>query len=289
MSDGDLTPNPDRGTISALYVYPIKSCRGVSTPEVVLEPGGPQGDRRYMIVDEEGQFVTQRSQSSLARVDCLLLEGNRLEVSSEGRNALVLEPPSADAPLVPSRIWRDDVLVREVPEGSAWFSELLGSRVRLVHLESSQLRQVNPERAQPGDLVGLADGYPLLWANQASLDDLNERLEAPLPMNRFRPNVVTSGLPAYREDTASEVLMGHVRMRVPKLCDRCVVTTTDQLTGQRGKEPLATLARYRRWDQAVWFAANLVPDQAQAQGGIKLRVGATVTVLQSRRHPRESN
>jgi uncharacterized protein YcbX len=119
---------------------------------------------------------------------------------------------------------------------------------------------VNPERARPGDVVSFADGYPFLVISEASLSDLNSRLETPLVMERFRPNIVVSGVPAYAEDTFRHVRFGEVGFRAVKRCDRCSVTTIDPETGARGKEPLRTLATYRREDGKVWFGMNLIHD-----------------------------
>jgi uncharacterized protein YcbX len=149
-----------------------------------------------------------------------------------------------------------------------WLTEALDRKVRLVWLDDPTRRAVNPVYGRPEDRVSFADGYPVLLANAASLADLNDRiaesgsLEGPLPMTRFRPNVVISGAPAWVEDawTGGRVRIGAVTFRVPKPCDRCVVTTTDQETGERGREPLRTLARFRNVDQGLLFATNLIPD-----------------------------
>jgi uncharacterized protein YcbX len=238
-----------------------------------------------MLVDEGGTFVTRRSEPRLAHVS----------LSERGRSFTVFAPDVAplDLPIDPelspkslgetvrSVVWRDTVEAREHSEGSAWFSSFLGKAVRLVYLPEPALRQVDPEHSQPGDQVSLADGYPLLLANEASLDDLNGRLDTPIPMARFRPNVSVAGVSAYAEDTWKRLRLGEVLFDAPKLCDRCVVTTIEEGSARGSKEPLKTLASYRRWAGAVWFATNLVP-----RGEGVLRVGDALEVLEEREHPR---
>jgi len=271
--------------IESVSIYPIKSCGGVRLQEGEIVSGGLRGDRRFMLVTASGEFVTARSHPRLLQID-VALDGGTLRVAADGQPDLQLraEPDESEwAEPVRSTVWRDTLVAREIPEGSAWFSQTLAEPLRLVYQPDSELRQVNLQRARAGDRVSLADGYPLLLTTMASLDDLNSRLEEPVPMSRFRPNVVISGVPAFAEDTWAELVLGEVPFRAPKLCDRCVMTTVNAKTGEASKEPLRTLAKYRRWQRAVWFGANLVPD---ALGSI--RVGDEVRVNESRPHPRDT-
>jgi uncharacterized protein YcbX len=158
-------------------------------------------------------------------------------------------------------IWKDQcVAVAAGAEADAWFTALLGTPCRLVTMPSSTVRQVDLGYAEPGDPVGFADGFPFLLISQGSLDELNRRLEHPVPMDRFRPNIVVDGCEPHAEDGWSRVTIGEISFRVVKPCARCVITTTDQQTGERGREPLRTLATYRRVGNKVLFGQNLIHD-----------------------------
>ncbi len=270
------------GRVTHLFIHPIKSCRAMAVSDLSLVPGGPAGDRRFMVVSPEGHMLSQRTHPQLARVTCHW-DGLRVTATASDLPPVVLTPPPAEAESMWCQIWRDRVRAPISESGSAWFEELLGEAVRLVYIPENGLRTVNPERARPGDQVGFADGYPLLWTNQASLDELRTHATEPVGMERFRPNVVSAELPAFAEDTARSIVIGELRFEVPKLCDRCVVTTTDQTSGERMREPLRALARFRRWDGAVWFGANLI-----ARGTGRIRVGDPVRVLEVGPHPREA-
>lgn len=259
--------------VSGLYVYPIKACGGIALSEVELVERGFAHDRRYMLVDRAGTFVTQRDVAKLALVRTQLA-GDQLHVDAPGQAQLRLPLTAMDGELVKVRVWGDWGNALCEARGSQWFSELLSDAVRLVYMPESERRSVNPARARPGDIVSFADGYPLLLISEASLDDLNRRLPAPIGMQRFRPNIVISGAAPYAEDDFSELAIGGLSFRAVKRCDRCVVTTIDPETVERGPEPLKTLAGYRRWDGAVWFGMNLIHD-----GRGKLRLGDPLQAL----------
>jgi uncharacterized protein len=254
-------------TVTGLFVYPIKACGAVALNTVTLHAHGLEGDRRYMLVDADGGFLSQRTHPDLARVRCSLGE-EAIGAAVPDRPPLHLPRRFTGSQRLQVTIWRDVVQACVHAEGSAWFSALVSQAVALVYLPDEDLRPVNPERARPEDRVAFADGYPLLLTSESSLAELNRHTSEPVPMERFRPNIVVAGWPAYAEDTLSELHIGEVPLVMPKLCDRCVVTTTDQLTGQRSAEPLRALAKTRRWDQKVWFGANLIP-----RGTGTLRVG----------------
>ncbi|HEY3665132.1 MAG TPA: MOSC N-terminal beta barrel domain-containing protein [Polyangiaceae bacterium] len=258
--------------VSALYVYPIKSCRGIRVDEWAIEARGFFADRRWMIVDAEGNFVTQREVARLSLVEASL-DSESLCVMAPGLSRLIL-PQKHHAERKPVRVWQDQVQACAHPEGSAWFSEFLGAPHELVYMTDAEHRHVNPERARPGDIVSFADAYPFLLISEASLADLNARLERPMTMERFRPNIVITGTEPFAEDGYREVWLGAISFRGVKRCERCVVTTIDPLTAECGKEPLRTLAKYRLEDQKVWFGMNLIHD-----GTGVLRVGDPVTRL----------
>jgi hypothetical protein len=261
--------------VSALYRYPIKSCRGTPLAEAALDPRGIVGDRRLMLVDAEGEFLTQRE---LPRMSLIApsLDGDLLTVRAPGADELRVRC-TGGGPRVEVMIWGDlCAAVDQGQEASDWFRGFLGVPCRLVGMADEHVRPTG-RRLRPGDQVSFADSYPLLLISEASLEDLNARLAAPLPMDRFRPNIVVSGCPPYAEDGWRTVRAGAVGLDVMKPCVRCVITTTDQQTAQRSTEPLRTLATYRRdADGGVIFGQNLLH-----HGPGALRVGDPVEVLET--------
>ena len=256
--------------VSALYVYPIKSCAGIRVSEWPVVERGFYADRRWMIVDPKGKFVTQRELAELSQVRTAI-DGHTLHLTAPGRAPLTL-PLAFDAGLSRSvTVWRDTTLGVVHPEGSEWISKYLSAPYELVYMPDNQQRQVNPDRARPGDIVSFADGYPFLTISEASLADLNARLEKPLEMPRFRPNIVIGESEPYAEDGYTRVRIGELSFRGVKRCERCVITTIDPETGERGREPLRTLAKYRLEDQKVWFGMNMIHD-----GHGVLRIGDRV-------------
>jgi len=248
--------------VSALYCYPIKSCRGVALKQATTDARGIVGDRRMMIVDEEGTFISQREVAHLALIAPQPNADGSLTLSAPGMPALTLWP-SGQGPARPVRVWRDTCLA--VDQGDAvadWFSTFLGMAVRLVHIADAFVRRVDARYARrPSDQAAFADGYPFLLISQASLDALNARLATPLPMNRFRPNIVVDGCPPFAEDGWRDFRINGITFSAVKPCARCVVTTIDQETAIAGPEPLRTLASFRAVDQKVMFGQNLVADR----------------------------
>lgn len=262
--------------VSALHVYPVKSCRGVALERADVVDRGLALDRRWMVVDERGMFVTARTEPRLATVATALV-ADTIEVSADGHGAVRLPATTKAGRRVSVKVWNSEVDALVHMEGGAFFSEFLGRAVRAVHMPDDVRRPVNPKRARPGDVVSFADGYPLLLVGGASLRDLNERLDQDIGMDRFRPNVVVEGAAPYAEDEWSKLRLGAVSFRAPKRCVRCTLTTVDPATGDKGKEPLRALATYRREDGNVYFGTNLIQDDAGA-----LRVGDAVEVLERR-------
>jgi len=274
-------------TITHISIYPIKACGGVALSSSEIVPGGLALDRRYMLVDKNARMVTRRERPELAKVS-LALDGNHLIAQTPRLPPLTLPAQIEEAPehyteTIATTIWNDSVLAKEHPQGSHWFTTLLGEEIRLVYMPENALRPVNPARSDAGDQVNFADGYPLLITSQSSLDDLNAKLEEPLPMERFRPNIVVTGAPAFDEDTWAEISLSGITCNLPKLCDRCTVTTVEEGSGKKGKEPLRTLATYRRWNHAVWFGTNAIPKMRGA-----IQVGEEILVLKRRSHPRDA-
>ncbi|MFF8475709.1 MOSC domain-containing protein [Streptomyces sp. NPDC015414] len=268
--------------LRSIHVHPVKAFRGVSPREAVVEPWGLAGDRRWTLIDDGGKVVTQREQPRLALAAAEPLPGGGVRLSAPGRDPLEVAVPEPAA-TVPVSVFGTEVdAVPASDSAHMWCSGHLGAGVRLVHMDDpASRRPLDPEYARPGETVSFADGYPLLVTSVASLDALNELVargdhadEGPLPMNRFRPSVVVEGTEPWAEDDWSGLSIGGVDFRVAKPCARCVVTTTDQDTARRGREPLRTLARHRKVGGRLLFGQNLVP---LAPGTI--RVGDPVRVL----------
>jgi uncharacterized protein YcbX len=269
--------------LTDLWRYPVKSCRGEQLAEATVEPWGLAGDRRWMIVDDEGTVVTAREYPALVLVTPRLADGKMTLASPGGPDVTVPVPSGGE--LVPVSVWQSNLLASLADEAAArMLSGIVGKPVRLVYLDDPTRRATNPDFSQPGDRVSFADGYPLLRASEASLGAVNDWIaegpraaEGPLPMRRFRPNVVISGAPAWAEDGWHRVRIGPVSFRVAKGCDRCVLTTVNPDTAAKGHEPLFTLAKHRRWDQKIWFGVNLIPDAPRP--GAVLQPGDPVEVL----------
>lgn len=261
--------------LSGLFVYPIKACGGVALEAARVVERGLALDRRYMLIDRSGTFITQREAPRLCLVRTELTESS-IVVRSPHATTLELPHALAEGEPAPCRVWGDACSALCHAEGSRWFAELMNEDVRLVYMPESERRAVNPRRARAGDIVSFADGYPCLVISEASLSDLNARSPEPLTMTRFRPNLVISGCEPYAEDGFERLRVGEVDFRAVKRCDRCVVTTVDPSTGERGREPLRTLAQYRLEDGKVWFGMNLIHD-----GPGVLRVGDECSAILS--------
>jgi uncharacterized protein YcbX len=246
--------------VAELYVYPVKACRGMRVSSARVVERGFAGDRRWMIVDAEGRFVTQRTERRLALVGAVLEADETLELSAPGAGAVRLPAAYGAGVRREVHVWSDVGTAVAHPEGSAWISAVLGAPHTLVYMPDDERRRVNPERARPNDIVGFADAYPFLLISEASLVALNARLPAPITMQRFRPNIVVSGCEPFAEDAWATLTIGSLGFRGVKRCDRCVVTTVDPETAQAGVEPLRTLATFRREDGKVWFGMNLIHD-----------------------------
>lgn len=255
--------------VSDIWIYPIKSLGGVRLASAKVLAKGLAHDRRWMLMDEENKFMTQRDYPRMA-VFKLFLESGNFIIHHSGQ-LIDLPFRSGDKPMS-ANIWNDSVEVFEVSQRhSNWFSKILEINCRLVSFPESNPRPVDADFSINNDQVGLADAYPLLIIGQASLDDLNRRLKESLPMNRFRPNIVFIGGEPHEEDNWSHFRIGQNRFAAVKPCSRCVITTVNQDTGEKGTEPLATLASYRRWDNKVYFGQNLIPiDHTEIAEGDKI-------------------
>ena len=220
--------------ISSLYYYPIKACRGHAVESALVERRGLQHDRRFLIVDSDGVAITQRDNAALALVVPNLTDST-LSLSAPDMPTIQL-PVAVNGPIQRATVW-DDSGIKTIDQGDAaaeWLSTYLKMDARLVFMPKDGIRPVDPKHAtRADDSVSFADGYPILIASQESLDDLNSRLEVPLPMNRFRPNLVVTGCGPFEEDTWKRIRIGDVEMTLIKPCSRCEVTTIDQATTVR--------------------------------------------------------
>jgi uncharacterized protein len=260
--------------------YPVKSLRGHSLEEADVERIGLACDRRWMIVDEAGVFLTQRQYPKLAQIEAApTASGVRLRHATLG--TLDVERPDEQAPTEMVVVWRDRVAARIAEGAGVYLSRFLEAPVRLVHLHDAAARRLDPSFGRAEDRVSFADGYPLLITSTASLADLNRRLSSPVAMDRFRANLVVDGAPPWAEDTWRRVRIGGMAFRVVKPCARCAIPTLDPLTGEPadGNEPLRALAAFRRDARGgVIFGQNVIPDDIG-----RLNVGASVEVLEAGR------
>ena len=259
--------------LSALNIYPIKAAHGIALEQSEVDAFGLRHDRRWMVVDDAGGFLSQRSHPRMALVTPSI-QGERLRIEAPGMPALTtpLNPSATVATAV--TVWDDSCQASWLGEqAAAWFTEFLGTPCSLVYMADDVVRPADPAYAPRDARVSFADGFPFLLISEESLADLNRRLTQPIPMNRFRPNLVVRGGEPYAEDGWERIEIGGLGLRVVKPCGRCVVTTTDQRTGERGKEPLRTLATYRNRGGEVMFGQNAVHE-----GPGRLRVGDPISV-----------
>jgi uncharacterized protein YcbX len=263
-------------TVASLHVHPIKSCRAMDLVAVRFDPLGPLYDRRFMIVDDAGRFLTQRELPKLATITPRLGPTSLL-ITAPHMPQLKVAMTQHGARTIEIEVWRFKGPAEDVGDHAAdWLSSLLERPCRLVRWSAAALREVNPSHARTQSATAFTDGYPVLLMNEGSVEDLGKRVGQRVAMNRFRPNLVVRGAEPYAEDAWRRIRVGELELDVVKPCTRCVTTTTDQLTGERGKEPLATLATYRAREGEVVLGQNCVH---MTLGSV--RVGDEVEVLES--------
>lgn len=262
-------------TISHINLFPIKSCAPVTPDQATVESRGLHGDRRWMVVDADGKFVTARKQPRMVLIRAVPVD-DALALDAPGMPALRLVPPAKSAQTSVA-IWKDELTAQAAnAQADAWISTYLGMPARFVFMADDCVRPVDPDYAQAGDQVSFADGFPILLISQVALDELNGRLDAPVPMLRFRPNLVVANTTAHAEDSWRSIRIGTIRFDVVKPCSRCVLTTVDPESGipDSAGEPLRTLVSYRRTDNGVMFGQNLIP-----RGTGVIRIGDAVTII----------
>ena len=259
-------------SLEGLYYYPIKSCRGTALDEAIIGPRGIVADRHWMVIDAMGNFLSQRELPRMALIEPRLGNGT-LNISAPGMAPIMIHA-NGDGSRRHVTVWDDKcVAIDEGDITATWFTTFLGVDARLVRIPDDEVRRVDPTYATSTDQVGFADVFSFLLTSQTSLHELNRRLDAPLPMNRFRPNIVIDGAEPFEEDRWQSIRIDGISFTVAKPCARCAITTTDQNTAERSKEPLRTLATFRKATTGVMFGQNLVHQST----GI-LRVGSEVEV-----------
>jgi uncharacterized protein len=269
--------------VQSLHIYPVKGARAVDLTTCDLEPMGLAEDRRWMLVNADGMFLSQRDTPALAKLAVKPARNGGLMISVPGALTQLVLPPDPSQPTISVTVWKyTGPALAAGKDVNDLLSRWLGQPVRLVRVAPTTARLANPDWAGPHTPVGFADAYPVLVALTASLDALNAAMADAIAMNRFRPNIVISGAGAWADDGWKRIRLGEVELDLVKPSDRCLVTTTDQSSGERmGKEPLATLAKLRRSAvpniNGVLFGTNAAPRVLGT-----LSVGDIVEVLETR-------
>lgn len=266
--------------VSQIFIYPIKSLKGIEVTDARLSDRGLQYDRRWMLIDENNKFLSQRECSQMALMNTSI-EADNLVVfqneNSENKCCFPLEPPPSSNTFAVT-IW-DDVCEAQAFSSDAdqFFSDALKIKCRLVFMPASSHRKVETEFAVKDAITNFSDGYPILMIGQSSLDDLNSRLKDALPMDRFRPNIVFTGAAPFEEDMMEEFTINGTAFYAVKPCVRCVITTINQQTGLAGKEPMKTLSTFRRMVNEVLFGQNIL-----YAGEGDLKIGDQIHIVKTR-------
>ncbi|MBE9064217.1 MOSC domain-containing protein [cf. Phormidesmis sp. LEGE 11477] len=269
-------------TLSGLYIYPIKSAAGIAISQAQMTARGLQYDRRWMVVDAQGKFMSQRRFPRLALIKVAITD--QLKITAPGMPDCSIPLTACSDTETMVEVWGDRVpAVASPAEVDKWFTQFLGVTCQLVHMPDSSQRPTDHGKLGSEQIVSFADAYPFLLISSASLAHLNEKLDSPVPMNRFRPNFVVSGCDRpHAEDDWQQIRIGDVAFSVAKPCARCSIPNVDQATGKRALEPTKTLATYRAWDKAIWFGQNLVEIGKGDRSGTRsstLSVGDEIEVL----------
>ncbi len=260
------------GKVTSVITYPVKGFAGIVCDSGEVQRRGLKNDRRYLIVDGADSLVSQREHSVMA-----LMSGDicadGIRISFRG-TSLDVKRPQAGGSRRMVKVWYSETSAADCgDEAAEWLSGALGFPVRLTYMDEQAVREPS-KNFLPDDEVSFADAFPIMVASEASLADLNTRLESPVPMNRFRPNVVVSGFEPWAEDTWTTLTIGGIALRAVANCGRCLVTTIDQSTGEKtGSEPLRTLGTFRTIGQQIVFGRYVIPDTLG-----EIRVGDEVSV-----------
>lgn len=259
--------------LSQLAIYPIKSTSQISLQQARLSPFGLEMDRRWMLINEHGYMLTQRKHPRM----CLIkssLENNRLIINAPDMPTLSLDISNTSS-RVKASVWEDSCNAYDCgTQAAKWFSSVIQSPTRLVYFPDDEIRQVDLDYAQQGDITAFSDGFPYLLIGQSSLDDLNSRLSSTVDMKRFRPNLVVTGSAAFAEDSWKKIRIGGITLRLVKPCSRCSIPSINPDTGEQSAEVVKTLAGYRMNENKIMFGQNVI-----AEGSGELTLGMEVEIL----------
>lgn len=262
-------------SISQLFVHPLKSAKSLELKEFTLNAKGPEFDRHWMVIDTNNVFLSQRHHPKMCLIDATVDSNGLLSLIAPGQSMLQLNQLDESARTINAEVWRDKVSAQdEGDSAAAWLSQFLKTPCRLVSMPKQTQRQVNLEYAELGVNLGFADGFPLLVISQASLDHLNDQLDTPIGIERFRPNIVINGATAHAEDDWQEIQIGDIRLSLVKKCSRCVIPSIDPATAVKQANIIATLSRYRRDGRDINFGMNALH---RSTGTI--RVGDSVEII----------
>ncbi len=270
-----LRHNQAMASVHSLYIYPLKSCAPLARESAQVEARGLGHDRRWMAVDAQGKFLTARKHPRLTLIRAHP-DGDWLTLEAPGMPQLHVVP-AHEMPRLHVNVWKSDLQAQPADQtASDWISRFLRQPARLVFMDGACRRNIDPHYGREDDLVSFADGYPLLLISQGALDQLNQRLSTPVPIQRFRPNIVVDGVAAHAEDGWHRIRVGDIEFDLVKPCTRCVLTTVDYTRGEFDAhgEPLRTLMTYRRNGDGVTFGQNLIPRRAGT-----IRVGDPVEIV----------
>ena len=262
--------------LSQIYIYPIKSLAGIRVERWPVNDNGLLYDRKWMLVDKQGKFLSQRRLPKMALIKPLIAQDS-LFLSAPERQNLSIPLESNDGDDIEVGIWNDSCLAKTVSEqADAWFSDFLGTQCRLVYHPDDRHRRVDQRYALPSDQTAFSDGFPFLIVSENSLNRLNAVLESPVGINRFRPNLVIADCEAYAEDSWRRIAINGIAFRLPKPCSRCAIPGIDPETAISNKEPLATLSRLRKWEKQIYFGQNALHDKRG-----ELTAGNSVEILET--------
>ncbi len=246
--------------ISQMYIHPVKSFGGIAVEQFEVDCFGPRWDRRWMVVDPQGKFITQRQCVEMAAIDVEFMEGRVVLTGAEGSTVAFTPEDFAAGESIEARVWRDQVQARLGPQWlEQWLTHELGRPCNLVFMPEQSQRKVDPNYAKRDETVSFADGFPLLLTSQASLDFLNSKMSIAITQSRFRPNLVVEAAQPWQEDNWKRIRVGAMEFEVVKPCSRCVIPTIDPSSLKKQPEVFNTLKQYRSQGGEVFFGQNLIP------------------------------
>ena len=263
--------------LSQIFVYPIKSIGGISLDSSNVTTRGLKYDRRWLLVDENNVFITQRLYPEMALIQPSIINDTfQLKHKTKNINQISIPAFLSEGKELNVKIWNDYCSAFHYnSDVDQWFSEILNTKCKLVYMPDDSNRYIDKTYAKNNEIVSFADGYAFLIIGKSSLDDLNNRLEVKLPINRFRPNFVFTGGKPFEEDSLKKIKIGNIIFDVVKPCERCIIPTTDQETAKRNEEPLLTLSKYRKENNKIFFGQNLIQNNLG-----KISVGDEITILE---------